>query len=171
MGAALFFLITVSGQKFKNVERTQFKINFISPGVEFEKGLGNNTTLLVGANVQFYTRITQKNEVWSFIPGANTEFRYYTNLNRRILKNKEIAGNSGNYVSLKNSTYVIVETIYDSADLEGGVYGHFGPTYGIQRTYLRGFNFNIQLGFGYYYDQKYDGFFAPIGGFSVGWVF
>jgi len=168
---AVFTFVFAKAQKFKNVEHNQFKINFLSPGLEYEKGIGENTSLLVGANLQFYTRPVPFEEVWGFMPAAFGEFRYYTNFNRRIVKNKEIAGNSGNYIGFRNNTYFVKSSLYDSVDIEGGVFGHLGPLYGLQRTYLRGFNFNVQLGFGYYYDAKYDGMFAPIGGLSIGWVF
>ena len=171
---AIFLTTTISfAQTFRNVERHQFKVRLLSPGFEYEKGLGSNTTITTGISVQLAARLGQDLVYWGIVPALRTEFRYYTNFDRRlILRKKYIEGNSANYVGIANTAYYAMNLIEEAA-IEGnkGIFGNFGVVYGMQRTLPIGFNFDMKIGLGYYYDINYAGGFVPIGGINIGWAF
>lgn len=171
----LFFILLLSlissihAQSDKNVEDHQFKINFINPGIDYEVGIGKDQTLDFGIALQFGARGGYDHLYWALIPAFNAQYRYYYNLDRRITKNKRTAGNTGNYIALNNTTF-FNERIIGNLNTYGGYFGYVGSVYGIQRTYAKGFSFNLKFGIGYYYDDYYEGQFGPILGLSVGWV-
>jgi hypothetical protein len=176
MKTNLFFLIlifiaaAVNGQSNNNVEESLLKVNFINPGIEYEWGFAKNQTFDVSAALQFGARGGSGRDFdWALIPAFNASYKYYYNLNRRKDKGKHITGNSGNFIALNNTTF-LNETIIGNLDVTGGFFGQVGPVYGIQRTYSKGFNFSLKMGFGYYYDDFYEGELGPILGFSIGWV-
>ncbi|MFD2585991.1 hypothetical protein ACFSQJ_03565 [Croceitalea marina] len=171
-----FFLITLLiaslsfAQATKNVEESLIKVNFINPGIEYEWGFAKNQTFDVSAALQFGARGgSDRGFDWALIPAFNASYKYFYNLNRRKEKGKRIRGNSGNFIALNNTTF-LNETIIGNLNVTGGYFGQLGPVYGIQRTYSKGFNFSLKMGFGYYYDDFYEGEFGPILGFSIGWV-
>ncbi|AKA34353.1 hypothetical protein [Flagellimonas lutaonensis] len=167
----LLFLITASvfSQAANDVEKHQFKINMLNPGVEYEVRLATNQTLDFGAGLQFGARGGEGYFDWVFVPAFNAQYRHYYNMKRRIGKGKTISGNSANYIALANTTF-INESIIGNTVLSGGYFGYVGPVYGLQRTYPKGFNIGFKIGFGYYYDDFYEGEFGPVLGFSIGWV-
>ncbi len=169
-----FFTTTISfAQKFRNVERNQFKVRLFSPGFEYEKGLGSSTTIVAGASIQFAGRPGQNLVYWGFVPAVRTGFRYYTNFDRRlVLRKKYIDGNSANYVGAVNTLYYSTALI-DDAEIGGAkvFFGNVGVVYGIQRTLPVGFNYDMRIGLGYYYDADYEGSFGPIGGIAIGWAY
>jgi len=50
------FNTIVLGQSNSNVENHQFKLNVIAPSLEYEKGTGNNTTLIFELGTGFALR-------------------------------------------------------------------------------------------------------------------
>ena len=65
------------------------------------------------------------------------------------------------------------EPLNISDDLDGlGEYSlaFWGGVYGIQRTNKKGFNYNIELGLGYYEGFGIQGGFGTLLNFSFGWV-
>ena len=164
----LFFLaVSMFSQTPKNVEDQQFKINFINPGLEYEIGIAENQTLDFGASLQFgFNSIG-----YAFFPAFNGQYRYYYNFDRRTRKDKRIKGNTGNYIAA-SGTLFIEEVIIGNLSSGDGFAGFVGPVYGIQRTYVKGFNFSMEFGVGYYFDDFYqdDNAIAPTISFSIGWV-
>ena len=171
---AILFTITLSfAQTFRNVERNQFKLRLLSPGFEYEKGLGSSTTIIAGASIQLAARPGQNLVYWGIVPAVRTGFRYYTNFDRRlVLRKKYIEGNSANYVGAVNTLYYAMPLI-KGAEIAGdkGIFGNVGVVYGMQRTLPVGFNYDMGIGLGYYYDANYEGSIGPIGGIAVGWAF
>lgn len=104
----LLFLITASAfsQSANNVEKHQFKVNMLNPGVEYEVRLATNQTLDFGAGLQFGARGGEGYFDWVFVPAFNAQYRYYYNFKRRIGKGKTISGNSANYIALANTTFI-----------------------------------------------------------------
>jgi len=160
----LFF--AAKAQSDKNVEDHQFKINFLNPGLEYELGIGKDQTIAIGTGLQFGFNSAG----YAFIPALNGQYRYYYNFSRRIGKNKRIDGNSANYIAA-SGTLFLEEVIIGNISSGDGYFGFAGPVYGIQRTYSKGFNFNLEFGVGYYFDDFYsDEGFGPTLSFSIGWV-
>ncbi|MFS4457467.1 hypothetical protein [Maribacter sp. 2304DJ31-5] len=161
-----FSTLSLRAQSGKNVEDYQFKINFINPGLEYEIGIGENQALDFNGSLQFALNSTG----YAFIPSLNGQYRYYYNLKRRLKKNKRTAGNTGNYLAA-SGTFFLEEVIIGNLTSGDGYFGFAGPVYGLQRTYPKGFNFNLEFGVGYYFDSFFkDEGFAPTVSISVGWV-
>ncbi len=93
------------------------------------------------------------------IPDITLEPRYYYNLNKRVTKSKSIAGNSGNFVSLRTSYFPDWFVITKNEGLSP--YHHIAiiPTWGIKRNVGNHFTYETSIGIGYrYYFTKNVGF-------------
>lgn len=162
----LLTALSLGAQNTNNAESTLFKVNFINPGLEYEGAIGQNQTVDLGIGLQFGFNSVG----YAFFPALKGQYRYYYNFDRRMEKNKRIAGNSANYLAA-SGTLFLEEVIIGNVSSGDGYFGVVGPVYGIQRTYPKGFNFNLEFGVGYYFDSSYsDDGFGPMASLSIGWV-
>jgi len=147
----LVFLVICStsilfSQSVKNVEKNQFRINILSPGVSNELGISNNSTLNFELTVLPVVETYFNDQIsWALFPVIGAEYRYYTNFNRRIEKGKNIVGNSGNYLSFLNQAF-ITAPIAGNREFDEPVAYLGGFVYGLQRTYKSGFYFSSAVG-------------------------
>lgn len=160
---------TNSGKTFAlvNLERHQFKFNLLSPGFDYELGIFKNVTASGGLVLGYATY----EEGYALGLTLHTRVRYYHNFRRRIGKNKNVSGNSGNYMAVARSIFfspLRLATNIDGPDDFN--LGFYGLTYGIQRTYENGFNFNAELGAGYYLGDGVPDGYGPLFNFTFGWV-
>lgn len=150
-----------------NLERQQFKFNLISPGFNYELGLFKNQS--VSGGLGFGVATYEEGYALGLV--LHTRYRYYHNFNRRNRLKKNVSGNSGNYIAAARS--IFFSQVRLATNIEGPDdfnIGFYGVTYGIQRTYKNGLNFNAELGAGYYLgDGALDGY-GPLFNFSFGWV-
>lgn len=167
--AVMVCFTSLNAQSTKNVEHGLFKVNALIPGISYELGVGKNTTfnfdflLVPGARDDFFGD-TQ----FGILPGAQAEFRYYTNFQRRIQKGKNIAGNSGNYVGVVNQ-FFLGDAILGNLEMNSSFYNIVGFVYGIQRTRPKGFYWGISFGPGVVFDDfGLDGSFYVDA--KIGWV-
>ena len=150
-----------------HLERHQFKLNLLSPGFTYELGLFKNQS--VSTNLGLATATYQEGYVFGL--AMNNRYRYYHNFNRRERLDKNTSGNSGNYIAAAQA--IFFSQLRISTNVEGPDdfnLGFYGMVYGIQRTYKKGFNFNVELGAGY---SKGDGVldrYGPLFNFTFGWV-
>ncbi len=136
----------LNAQINKNVEQGLFKVNALTPGVSYELGAGRNSTFNFEASVIPIARADSGGDFdWVLFPALGAEFRYFTNMNRRVQKGKNISGNSGNYVSFLNQAFITAPIIgsieYDEPVAYLGAF-----VYGLQRTYGKGFYFGAAVG-------------------------
>ncbi len=160
---------TNSGDPFAliNLERHQFKFNFLSPGFTYEfaifKDLTASTSLGFGAATY--------NEGYALGLVMNNRMRYYYNLGSRLKKDKIVAGNSGNYIAFAQAIFFsqvrLATNIKGASDFNLGFYG---LVHGIQRTYPKGFNFTAEIGAGYYKGDGVFSGFGPLVNINIGWV-
>jgi len=150
-----------------HLERHQFKLNLLSPGFTYELGLFKNQS--VSTNLGLATATYQEGYVFGL--AMNNRYRYYHNFNRRQRLDKNTSGNSGNYIAAAQA--IFFSQLRISTNVEGPDdfnLGFYGMVYGIQRTYEKGFNLNVELGAGYYKgDGVLDGY-GPLFNFTFGWV-
>ncbi|MHA7832095.1 MAG: hypothetical protein ACX93O_13445 [Flagellimonas sp.] len=150
-----------------HLERHQFKLNLLSPGFTYELGLFKNQSVSTNPGLGLATY----EEGYVFGLAMNNRYRYYHNFNRRQRLDKNTSGNSGNYIAAAQA--IFFSQLRISTNVEGpGDFnlGFYGMVYGIQRTYEKGFNFNVELGAGYYKgDGVLDGY-GPLFNFTFGWV-
>ena len=163
------FYVT-NAQSNLNVEKQLFKINILIPGIEYEVGLSNYQTLNLRLGTGFALRgasgVKTKYGVFLFFEG---QYRWYYNYNRRRAKEKRTQYNSANYLAFSG---IIGPRKPVLGTMKGNTgYGVFiGPVYGLQRTYKRGFNFNLEFGIGYAFDNLGNKAIHPKIGFTLGWV-
>lgn len=150
-----------------HLERHQFKLNLLSPGFTYELGLFKNQS--VSTNLGLAAATYQ--EGYAFGLALNNRYRYYHNFNRRGRLDKNTSGNSGNYIAAAQTIFFsqlrIATNIEAPKDFN---LGFFGMVYGIQRTYDKGFNFNLELGAGYYRGDGVPSGYGPLINFTFGWV-
>ncbi len=93
-------------------------------------------------------------------PVFTVEPRWYYNLNKRNSKSKNIAGNSGNFLTLQASFHPngFVISNYHGVEIVNQV--SFIPTWGIRRVYGKHFIYELGFGVGYRY------LFAKSAGYS-----
>ncbi|NER18587.1 hypothetical protein [Spongiivirga citrea] len=158
------------GQDSKNVADSQFKINFLTPGVEFETGISNNSTLNFALGTGIFLR-KQNNQDTEFgvFPYLDGQYRYYYNFKRRLDKGKRTDRNSANYFSL-SALAQSGKSIIGNVDFTEDYAAFVGPIWGMQRTYNSGFNLNLSAGVGYAWSENFDGEILPTVSFTLGWV-
>ncbi len=159
--------VTEKGFGIVNLERHQFKFDLLSPGITYELGLFKNVSASGGLGLGY----ANYEEGYAVGLTLHTRVRYYHNFNRRIAMNKNVSGNSGNYIAAARSIFFsqvrLATNIEGPDDFNLGVYG---ITYGVQRTYNNGFNFNAELGAGYYRGDGVPNGYGPLVNFTFGWV-
>lgn len=90
-------------------------------------------------------------DVFLMAPVIILEPRWYYNLNKRSLKGKNTAGNSGNFISLKTGftpDWFVISN-YDYVSVPNQL--AFIPTWGIRRNIGSHFNYEAGFGLGYKY--------------------
>lgn len=150
-----------------HLERHQFKLNLLSPGFSYELGLFKNQSVSTDLGLATATY----EEGYAFGLTTNNRYRYYHNFQRREDKGKNVSGNSGNYIAAAQA--VFFSQLRISTNIEGPKdfnLGFYGMVYGIQRTYGNGFNFNAEVGAGYYRGDGVLNGYGPLFTFTFGWV-
>lgn len=170
----LFFSSSLQSQRFSekgwdivNLERHQIKFNLFGPGIGYELGLFKN----ISVSASFGPGLASYQEGYSFGFAWHTRFRYYTNLNRRLDLRKNVSGNSGDYIASARSIFWGPLQISDNLNgPDDFAIAFYGMMYGIQRTYEKGFNFNAELGAGYYRGDGVPNGYGPLFNFTFGWT-
>jgi hypothetical protein len=130
------------------VEKHLFKVNVLAPGLSYETRLFNKLTLHTEAGYTI-TSFSIGNTGGDSDSDLNANFffsagmRQYYNFAKREAKNKNVAGNSGNFIGLRVLAY--------SNDMTGSGAKYLLPglVWGLQRTYASRWNLGCELGVGY----------------------
>jgi len=159
--------LTESGSGIVHLEQHQLRFDLFSPGISYEFGLFKNQS--VSAALGLGLAVYEPGYVFGL--ALNNRYRYYHNFQRRITNNKNVSGNSGNYIAAAQAIFFsqarLTTNILGPDDFNVGFYG---VVYGIQRTYPKGFNFSAELGLGLYKGDGIPDGIGPLIGFSFGWV-
>jgi hypothetical protein len=162
-------LIKTTAQETTVVEKNQFKINLILPGVVYEHGFSDKNTLY--SELSFgvgYRNSDFGGSNWSYYPTIDEQFRHYYNIEKRARKGKRTLGNSGNFYAL-NAIYRF-ESINSNSDYSSSSPSlTIAPVWGFQRTYTHNFNLSLNGGVGYRI-EKDNNEFVPVINFTIGWV-
>ena len=159
--------IAEKGSGIINLEPHQVTFNLVNPGISYEIGLFRN----VSASGASGFGLVSYEEGYAFGYALHNRVRYYHNFNRRLDMGKNVSGNSGNYIALSNT--IFFSQLRVATDIEGPKdfnIGFYGMLYGIQRTNNNGFNFNAELGAGYYLGDGVPSGYGPLINFTFGWV-
>jgi len=156
------------GNGLINLERHQFTINLLGPGIRYELGLFKN----VSASTSFTPAFARYQEGYTLGYAWHTRIRYYHNFQERLDINKNVVGNSANYIGPARSVFwepvQFTDNITDgSSDYD---FAFYGAVYGIQRTNRKGFNINAEVGYGYFDGNGVDNGHGFMVNFTFGWV-
>lgn len=139
-------IIGVRAQSDKNVEDGLLKINALLPGVSYELGAGKNSTFNFEGIIGFALNGgSGRSTEYGVYPGLQAEYRNYVNMDRRLRKNKNISGNSGNYIGFLNQFQFGTPLIGD-LEYTSDYFYNVAAVYGIQRTRPKGFYWGISFG-------------------------
>jgi hypothetical protein len=167
--AFLFFIASiVHAQNTPSVEKHQFKINVLLPGIVYEYGLSNKNTLYSELSAGFGYSSNYFGDNWTFVPYIHEQFRHYYNLEKRATKGKVTSYNSGGYVAMAanyNLKSITTNDFYSSSNSSVFI----GSVWGFQRTYKHKFNLDLNLGAGYGFSKQNSGFSTTLN-FTLGWV-
>ncbi len=150
-----------------HLERHQFKLDLLSPGFTYELGLFKNQSVSTSLGLATATY----EEGYAFGLASNNRYRYYHNFRRREDLGKNTSGNSANYIAAAQA--IFFSQLRISTNIEGPDdfnLGFYGMVYGIQQTYKSGFNFNVELGAGFYKGDGIPDGYGPLFNFTFGWV-
>ncbi len=155
------------GYGILNLERHQFTINLLGPGFRYELGLLRN----VSVSTSFTPGLATYDAGYTFGFAWHTRIRYYHNFKNRLDINKNIVGNSADYLAPARSVFWgPLQISQNLSEDKNWAVAFYGGVYGIQRTYRKGFNFNAEAGFGYYRGDGVPNGFGPLINFTFGWV-
>ena len=142
----LFSFFSVNAQDQPAVEDGLLSINILTPGLEYEHGLTNSSTLDLRAGTGFaYRKSSFFGESFGIYPIFNVQYRHYYNLAKRLEKGKSIDYNSANYVALSGVVQSGKPVIGDM-EYNENFFGIIGPVWGLQRYYGSGFKLDLKFG-------------------------
>lgn len=172
----LYFLLLMAcaigqGQFGKNCEVRQFKINLVNPGIEYEMGLGVNTTLDIKAGMQVAIdpAVAEPLSDFGFFPAVAAQYRYYYNFRSRQRNGRQIYGNSANYVAPAAAIFLPGSRTIENVLVKNPI-SYAGAVTGLQRSFNSGFNFSLDVGGAYYLGTSNAGIY-PVANLSIGWIF
>jgi hypothetical protein len=132
------------------------KLNFLGPGISYEKRIGRFQSLhaqaYIATSVYFSYSSTFGTDAGVFFdPAFALQYRFYYNAAKREAKGKRIEMNSLNYVGAvsqlafyKNET---ITSYYPEKERQPSY--TFGVIWGFQRNYLNRFSLDFNIGLGY----------------------
>ena len=138
-----------------SVEKSIFNVQtgLLGIWVNHELGLSNSISLRTEIGFDVYLDeslfFDQDNLTFGLTPVITVEPRWYYNLEKRVEKDKNIAKNSGNFLSLETSYNPNLFTVFNSGeDVEIRDQVRIIPTWGIRRTYWSHFTLEAATGIG-----------------------
>ena len=152
-----------------SVEKSQFKVVFLTPGLESEIGITSQTTLSLELTAGILYTNSFNNKDLSFYPTLESQYRFYYNLEKRARKGKRVAYNSGNYIALFGRIQT-GKALIGKTDFLHDYTFLIGPTWGFQRTYKKGFNLAVDLGVVYGFNDIGGKGILPVANIKLGWV-
>jgi hypothetical protein len=165
----LAFSQYANAQDSYSVNKSLFKINILAPGFTYERGVSKNSTVCLDANLSLGFVIRRNETSFPVTPFLRGQYRYYYNLDRRILKGKDVSNNSGNFVGLSTSHYFNPLGSKNYVSNYDGV--TVGGIWGFQKTYKSNLNLSANAGLGYNFSNNVNSQIVPILNFTVAWVF
>jgi hypothetical protein len=166
----LAFLNLKAQEKNSYIEKHQFKINILSPGITYEMGLRDNTTLCTDLNLSVgFSYNSDSGSSLLFTPYIREQYRYYYNLDARSKSGKNAKNNTVKFIAFSGSYYLKPIGNSEYVSLYDGF--TLSPTWGLQRTYENGLNIGLITGVGYNFgtNDRVAGF-VPVINFTLGWL-
>lgn len=130
------------------IDQQTLRLNFLFPGIEYEHRIFNNGSLVFNTNIGAEV-MGADGPRFGVIHVTGLAFRYYYNLNRRYEKGKYIGENSLNFISLRPYYH-----LYSIARIEGNISYGVDLTWGMQRSFGKGFYYGGEVGLSYNFNRK-----------------
>ncbi len=90
----MIFTLLANAQNGK-VEKNQLKLNFLVPGIKYEAGLTDKTSITFGVGMGFsIIGGSNRDTEVSFFPFLESQYKYYYNFEKRTSKGKNTLNNS-----------------------------------------------------------------------------
>ena len=105
----------------------------------------------IGMDAEFYGGSSYLKNAFLMTPVIRLEPRWYYNLEKRVLKSKNIKGNSANFLTLQTSYRPNWFVISNYENVEVGDQISIIPTWGIKRNIGNHFTYETGIGIGYRY--------------------
>ncbi len=161
--------VTAIAQTGKSVENHQLTLNVLLPGIIYEQGLSQNSTIAAEATMGFaYVESNYLDSGIGIYPIGRLQYRHYYNFERRLERGKNVSGNTGNYIA---PTVAVQggKAVIGDLDHVSDYFGAIGAVYGLQRTGQKGLQFRFEVGPGYFFDE-FEGNFGIFLALKLGWV-
>ncbi|EPA00569.1 hypothetical protein A33Q_0042 [Indibacter alkaliphilus LW1] len=150
----LFFVVkSTQAQEIVSVEKSIWQVQSLL----VTKYLSNESRILdkialrneIGFDFSYRDGLFMENPLLVWNPFLRIEPRYYYNLQKRLIKGKKTAQNSGNFVALTTSYKPDWFVISNESGI--GIIPNLSliPTWGIRRSPTRHFNYEAGFGVGY----------------------
>lgn len=165
LSLGIIFSIRAQDNNTRYHTENVLRINFLNPGLEYEHSISEKTTLSAGIGVGYGTSYPDLDEsngtgfVYLISPFLDIQYKYFYNFEKRLANSKNVAHNSGNFIS--GRFYTRGETIESNFSRTSNYDFAVGPTWGIQRNY-GSFHLLVDVGTIYYFDTKGNGNWFPI---------
>jgi len=169
----LFLLISLTisltsfGQETTDDLSKVFRINALSPGLEFELPISEKSTIAINPGIGIHGSYMHleydylvSGVTYYISPFLDLSYKKIYNRSKRQVKGKNLNFNSGNYWGLRlltNFKEIKSKNIYRIDDISFD----FGPIWGIQRAYGK-MHLLFDVGPVYYFDTKGNSGFFPI---------
>ncbi|TXK52876.1 hypothetical protein FVR03_00435 [Pontibacter qinzhouensis] len=166
---ASFGAVQAQSEQPATVVRSLFKLNFRTPGLEYERRIAELTTVNINPKLNFGIRYHNEIGIRAFLfPSLEVQARKYYNLSKRQEQEKNTAYNSGNFIALSTSgsTASILKNDYSVNQASFSV----GPVWGMQRNYNNGFSLTLTLGAGYTKNYLGENRVTPLTGLNLGFL-
>ena len=143
------------------------KINVLSPGISYEKGIGRRQTLKLELLLAFSTYVSWSSSFGNSAgvnldPAFGIQYRYYYNDKRREAKSRRTAMNSLNYIAATGQGIFVrrpfYDTIYSKSRLR--LINTVGLLWGLQRNYHNRMSIDINAGLGYVFGKDLSSYFS-----------
>lgn len=145
-----------------------FKINILTPGFSLEKGISDEFTVCLDANLSLGFGVKNNGISLLASPLLRGQYRYFYNLQKRFDKGKDISGNSGSFLALHSSYYFSpLKNEEFISSLDGFT---LGSVWGFEKTYKGNLNIVLNTGIGYNLSNNQTYKLVPILNFTISWV-
>lgn len=168
----LFFSILLASMfnaSCQSVEKKLLKVDFLLPGITFEKGISKKSSIVVSPMLGFGFASSVDGYYFDVSPNLALEYRYYYNLKRRFNLKKKTDNNTGNFFAAK--AMMVSPSILNIPSklkhINNEFYAAIGAVYGIQRTYDSGIYILYEGGMGINLDDSEVG---PLLTFKIGYI-
>ncbi|MCH7402279.1 hypothetical protein ACFOUP_18240 [Belliella kenyensis] len=160
----LMLLMLFSSNALLAQTENVFRVNFLNPGISYEKSLGKKMTLDTGIGFGYnasYPSLAMNSEngfQYMLAAFVDVQSRFYYNFEKRESKGKSTLKNSGNFLALR-ALYTGPDAVSNFERYDNNSFA-FGPTWGLQRAYSK-LNVAFSMGPIYYFDTSGNSNWSP----------